>query len=464
MTSASVPHPRQYVCVDFGSTFTKVVVVDDRGALTATGSAHTTIDTDVMDGMDAAMADAGVRLKGNNSGDSETAVLACSSAGGGLRIAVIGYERAITAEAGYRVGLSAGGRVCHVTSGELTSDDLERLEASEPDVLLLVGGTDGGNAEVLLHNARALAKARVNLPVVLAGNVAVRDQVTRILRRAQITVTSAANVLPKIGVLDPRSARTAIREAFITHVIGGKHLSTRVDLGTFVQAATPDAVLAGVELLADGVPTLSGVGDVVVVDVGGATTDVYSVTSPDLDDDPAEREAVATMWRSRTVEGDLGVRWNAPSIVEAAARERLIEGQEIDDLATAAALRRADPAFLPSTDAERVVDRTLARLAGTVALRRHAKPHTAGEVRYPGKDLSAVSLVVGSGGVLRHSSYDDAILLLRGAVADPAGGWRTPEQADNVVDSHYVLAAAGLIGRTSPETAVRLLRGSLLNR
>jgi uncharacterized protein (TIGR01319 family) len=462
--SASVPHPRQYVCVDFGSTFTKVVVVDDRGALTATGSARTSIDTDVMDGMDAAMADAGVRLKANNGDDSETAVLACSSAGGGLRIAVVGYERAITAEAGFRVGLSAGGRVCHVTSGELTNDDLETLEVSEPDVLLLVGGTDGGNAEVLLHNARALAKARVNLPVVLAGNVAVRDQVTRILRRAQITVTSADNVLPKIGVLDPRSARTAIREAFITHVIGGKHLSTRVDLATFVQAATPDAVLAGVELLADGVPTLSGVGDVVVVDVGGATTDVYSVTSPDLDDDPAEREAVATMWRSRTVEGDLGVRWNAPGIVEAAARERLIDEQEIDDLATAAAIRRADPAFLPSTDAERVFDRTLARLAGTVALRRHAKPHTAGEVRYPGKDLSAVSLVVGSGGVLRHSSYDDAILLLRGAVADPAGGWRTPERADNVVDTHYVLAAAGLIGRTSPETAVRLLRGSLLNR
>ena len=69
-------------------------------------------------------------------------------------------------------------------------------------------------------------------------------------------------------------------------------------------------------------PTADGVGDVVVVDVGGATTDVYSVTSPDLDEDPAEREAVATMWRSRTVEGDLGVRWNAPGIVEAATRER----------------------------------------------------------------------------------------------------------------------------------------------
>ena len=467
MTPASASHPRQYVCVDFGSTFTKVVVVDDNGALSATGSSRTSIDTDVMDGMDAAVADAGVRLNGQDSEgtvDRETAVLACSSAGGGLRIAVVGYERAITAEAGFRVGLSAGGRVCHVTSGNLTTDDLEALAAAEPDLLLLVGGTDGGNAEVLLHNARALAKGRINLPVVVAGNATVRDQVARILGRARITVTTADNVLPRIGVLDPRSARGAIREAFIAHVIGGKHLSSRVDLSTFVQAATPDAVLAGVELLADGVSSLEGVGDVVVVDVGGATTDVYSVTSPDLDDDPAEREAVATMWRSRTVEGDLGVRWNALGIVQAATREGLVEGHEVGELTAAAEVRRANPGYLPSSEDERLMDRTLARLAVTVALRRHAKPHTAGDVRYPGKDLSKVSLVVGSGGVLRHSSHADAVALLRSAVNDPAGGWRTPEQADSVVDTHYVLAAAGLIGRSSPEAAVRLLRGSLLNR
>jgi uncharacterized protein (TIGR01319 family) len=467
MTPASVPHPHQYVCVDFGSTFTKVVVVDEHGALTATGSSRTTIDSDVMDGMDAAIADAGILLEGNreqHGSYGKTTVLACSSAGGGLRIAVVGYERAITAEAGFRVGLSAGGRVSHVTSGDLTGDDLEALTTAEADLLLLVGGTDGGNAEVLLHNARALAKARVNLPIVVAGNGAARDQVTRILRRARMTVTTADNVLPKIGVLDPRSARGAIREVSISHVIGGKHLSSRVDLSTFVQAATPDAVLAGVELLADGVSSLDGAGDVVVVDVGGATTDVYSVTSPDLDDDPAEREAVATMWRSRTVEGDLGVRWNAPGIVEAATREGLIEGSEVDDLIAAAEMRRADPGYLPSTDAERVIDRTLVRLAATVALRRHAKPHTSGDVRYSGKDLSKVSLVVGSGGVLRHSSYDDAAQLLRSAFRDPAGGWRTPERADSVIDAHYVLAAAGLIGRLSPDVAVRLLRGSLLNR
>ncbi len=450
--------PSLYVCVDFGSTFTKVVAADTSGRLLATGSARTTIETDVIDGMDAAIADAGLEL----SGDSE--VLACSSAGGGLRIAVVGYERAITAEAGYRVGLSAGGRVVHVTSGELSAADIDDLRAAEPDVLLLVGGTDGGNADVLLHNARKIASADPGLPVVVAGNASARDRVVRILRRGRLSVTAAHNVLPKIGVLDPRSAREAIREVFISHVIGGKHLSTRVDLSTWVQAATPDAVLSGVELLADGTADAPGVGDVVVVDVGGATTDVYSVTSPDLDDDHADRDAVATMWRSRTVEGDLGVRWNAPGIVEAARREGFIDETGEAGLIDAATLRRVDPGYLPNSDSEREVDRELARLAAAVALRRHARPHTAGAVRYPGKDLSRVALVVGSGGVLRHSPEPLARAVVETAVSDPAGGWRTPERAKSLVDERYVLAAAGLIRRTNPEAAMALLRRSLLGQ
>ncbi len=445
--------PSLFVCVDFGSTFTKLVAVDAEGRLVATGSSRTTIETDVMDGMDAAVADAGIVI-----GDQDE-VLACSSAGGGLRIAVVGYERAITAEAGYRVGLSAGGRVCHVASGELGDAEIGELRASTPDVLLLVGGTDGGNADVLRHNARVIARADVGVPVVLAGNVAARDAVVRVLRRHSVPVTAADNVLPKIGELDPRSAREAIREVFISHVIGGKHLSRRVDLGTWVQAATPDAVLSGVELLADGTDELPGVGDVVVVDVGGATTDVYSVTSPELDDDPSEREAVATLWRSRTVEGDLGVRWNAPGIVEAAGVEHLLTDGEL--LESAAARRHEDPGYLPDTPSERGIDRRLAQLAATVALRRHARPHTAGSVRYPGKDLSRVTLVVGSGGVLRHSPAAEARTIVEQAVADPAGGWRTPERVRALVDSRYVLAAAGLIGRSHPDVAVRLLHGSL---
>lgn len=443
------------ICADFGSTFTKVGVIrPETGELLATGSAPTTVTTDVMDGLDDALRIAGVA----EHPEQMQEVLACSSAGGGLRLAVIGYERAITAEAGYRVGLSAGARVVHVAAGTLASSDVAAMLNARPDVVLLVGGTDYGNSEVLLANARTLARERLAVPVVAAGNFEVHGEVIRILRRGGVPASTTNNVLPKIGVLDPLHAREAIREVFIEHVIGGKHLSRRADLSTFVRAATPDAVLAGVELLADGPSEGLGVGDVVVVDVGGATTDVYSVVTPDAEQSALDREAVAILWRSRTVEGDLGVRWNAVGIVDAAVAERLVDDVEAAELYEAAERRVANPALLPFTDVERRVDQRLATLAATIALRRHARPHESGAVRYPGKDLRNVRLVIGSGGVLRHSSPELAREIVVTAIGDTAGGWRNPERAAVHVDVHYVLAAAGLMRSAHPDAAWLLLQ------
>ena len=115
-----------------------------------------------------------------------------------------------------------------------------------PDVVLLVGGTDGGEASVLRHNAAALAGTDRSVPVVLAGNAAVRDEVAAVLRDGGLPVREADNVLPDIGRLAPESARTAIREVFLEHVIGGDRLSTDPRLRQWVRAVTPDAVLEGV--------------------------------------------------------------------------------------------------------------------------------------------------------------------------------------------------------------------------
>ena len=433
---------RTVVCVDVGSTFTKAARVElGSGLLLGTASHPTTIGTDVMDGVDECRALLGA-------GD-DVEVLACSSAGGGLRLAVVGYEREVTAEAGHRVGLSAGSRVVHVASGRLTSDDVSAVGAADPDVLLLVGGTDGGNAEVLTHNAGVLAGATIDVPIVLAGNVDVRDELSDLLRDNGKSVVATDNVLPVIGRLDPQPARAAIRDVFIRHVIGGKGLSRRADFPALVRAATPDAVLSGVEVLADGADGVPGVGDVLVVDVGGATTDVYSVVTPHGEDAVLRREVVEVMWRSRTVEGDLGMRWSAVGVVDAAAAERLVAGGEERSLRTSAERRALDTGFLPADDAERAVDARLAELAVTVALRRHGRG---------GKDLREVALVVGSGGVLRHADHATRTAVLRPATADLAGGWPVPEGARIVVDSDYVLAAAGLLSADHLGTAARLVR------
>jgi uncharacterized protein (TIGR01319 family) len=438
------------ICGDVGSTFTKVAVVDlADGALVATASHRTTVETDVLHGLDAAVA-AGCATAGITPADVDPAnVYVCSSAGGGLRLAVVGQEQLVTAEAGHRVGLSAGARVVGVSAGHLDRSGLDELRAARPDIVLLVGGTDGGDEEVLRHNAARLAAARLStarhrVPVVVAGNVEARDDVVAMLAARGTPVIPTDNVLPRIGSLNPLPARAAIREVFLRHVIGGKRLSRGPRFASLVRGATPDVVLTGVELLADHLA-----GDLLVVDIGGATTDVYSVLHPDSDE--PSRDVAGTLWRSRTVEGDLGMRWSATGVVTAALAERLVDDAEAGPLGEAAARRGGDPSLLASTESERAEDAVLARLAAVVSLRRHAR----------GKDLRNVRLVVGSGGVLRYAASATADGVLTGVLTDHAGGWPLPRAATTIVDREYVLAPAGLLAADHPRAAIALLHDQL---
>ncbi|KGN32832.1 glutamate mutase [Knoellia sinensis KCTC 19936] len=424
------------LCVDVGSTFTKAVLVDvTTGALVGAASSPTTVATDVMDGVDSVC-----RELASHGPVTET--LVCSSAGGGLRIAVVGYEREVTAEAGHRVALSAGGRVVHVSAGPLSGEGVRELRAASPDLVLLVGGTDGGNADVLRHNATRLANARLKAPIVVAGNADAADEVSAELSRTDRRHVVTSNVLPRIGVIAPEAARAAIREVFLEHVIGGKGLSRGRGFAELVRAATPDAVLRGVELLAD----VRGE-DVMVIDVGGATTDVYSVIRPQGEDAEIERDVAGTLWHERTVEADLGMRWNALGILEAAEREHLPLSP---DTAAYAGHVASETAHRASSPGEWDAEGELARVAAVVAARRHGRPRVVGDRPRP---LADVGLVLGSGGVFRHGPDGLAESALGAVGTDHAGGWTVPADATRGVDTAYVLFACGLLADTHPAAA-----------
>ncbi len=405
-------------CVDIGSTYTKAALVDlRRGELLGTAQAPTTLD-DVVTGVLQATA-----------GFADVPVTACSSAGGGLRLAVVGYEELISAEAGHRAALSAGARVVHVAAGRLDDPAVAALAAAAPDVVLLVGGTDGGEASVLRHNAGALAAAGMPVPVVLAGNAAVRDEVAAVLRDGGLPVTATGNVLPDIGRLAPEPARAAIRAVFLEHVIGGDRLSTDPRLRQWVRSVTPDAVLEGVTALARRTTGAAAPG-VVVLDVGGATTDVYCVPDPDAEQASLGREAVGVPPRRRTVEGDLGVSWSVDALRAAAAAEGL-----------------------PTPGEEPLA---LGEAAATVALRRHLRAEAA--YGSGGASARAAGLVVLSGGVFRHAdpvAVDDVVARL---AADTGGAGSVVADTVVAVDRRYVLAAAGLLAGDHPAAAAGLVR------
>lgn len=171
-----------------------------------------------------------------------------------------------------------------------------------------------------------LAESGWATPVVAAGNTDAAEAVTTVLGRADVVHEMSTNVVPRIGVLAPESARGAIRAVFLRHVIGGRHLSASAEFVQMLTGPTPDVVLTGAEVLA------GLAGDVAVVDVGGATTDVHSVVEVDPEDAVLSRQVVAPTQLTRTVEGDLGMRWSAPSTVDAGT-----------ELTAAAQLRAADP-------------------------------------------------------------------------------------------------------------------------
>lgn len=439
---------------DFGSTYTKVSLVDPaEGKLLARAEAPTSIGTDLMDGYAAALEAAGEAA----GGPSVEHRLAVSSAGGGLRVAAVGLVEDLTAAAARQAALNAGARVEVVLAGSLSDEQLGELEAARPEIVLFAGGTDGGQAELVLENARRLASRRLGGNAVVACNAEVAREAADLLREAGTRAEVAGNVMPELGKLEIEPAREAILRAFLEHVIGGKGLSASLEFERMVRLPTPEAVLEATRLL----------GDAVVVDIGGATTDVHSSRTSEKVMPGIEDPLLPPPLTLRTVEGDLGLRYGAGGVL--AADRRWIEAETGEDEAAigrAVSHRGADPKWLPDGEEEMRFDGLLATGCATHALTRHAGTMllARGEGGPPtlvrsGPDLREVGLILGTGGVFAHRP--DGKTILGEALARKAPRSLIPENPRLGVDRSYVLAAAGLLATEDPEAASRFLEREL---
>jgi uncharacterized protein (TIGR01319 family) len=451
---------------DFGSTYTKLSLVDpEEGRLLARAEAPTSIGSDLMEGYASALTAATSSVGEAISIEEQLAV---SSAGGGLKVAAVGLVADLTAAAARQAALNAGARVEVVLAGNLDDKQLDRLQAARPEIVLFAGGTDGGQAELVLENARRLASRQIGGYAVVACNAEVAGEAAELLGAAGAGVEVAGNVMPELGRLEIESAREAILRVFLEHVIGGKGLSASPDFERMVKMPTPEAVLEATRLLSRGTAAEPGIGDVLVVDIGGATTDVHSDRKAEPAAPGIEDPLLPPPPTLRTVEGDLGLRAGASGVL--AADRRWIEtesGEEGSWLVQAVSHRAEQPEWIPGEPRERQLDGLLAVGCATHALIRHCGSMllTRSVAGLPtlvreGPDLREVSRVLGTGGVL--ANREDGKRILGEALGRRAPRSLTPQDPSLAVDRNYVLAAAGLLATLDADAAMRLLRRELV--
>jgi len=480
---------------EIGSTVTKVHAFDrieTAGPLWLGGGAAPTsvAGGDVTIGLRAAMTALGQVLGRPVEGRR---MLAASSAAGGLRMSVHGLVRDMTVRAAREAALGAGAVLVSVTSGAMTPSDEENLGRKRPGVILLAGGVEGGDRAVIVGNARAIVSSGVAAPVIYAGNSDARAEAVAILEGGGLKVRAVPNVYPRLDQLDIEPTRRAIQEVFEEHIVTAPGMERVRDLVGGTIWPTPGAVMESAVVLRE------VLGDLVVVDVGGATTDVHSVTqgSAEIMRLQIHPEPVA----KRTVEGDLGVYVNAANVVRLAGEEEVaaymtelagsratVQAAPFDSAAVRNILDGLHPLAPEDTEpAASVFVEALARIAAETAIVRHA-----GRLRHlfgptgritvaEGKDLTEVECLIGTGGPLTRfpgalatlsklAALTPAVVEARTRRAEGGAGSAALSAGASgyhllpgrgvrpVLDKNYLLAVLGVLHHEYPEAAVSLLR------
>lgn len=310
----------KYLLVDFGSTYTKITCVDLKNCeILATSKEITTINEGIMVGYKRAMEKIKLSLEDTNF----KRILACSSAAGGLKMISIGLGKNLTVEAAKRSALGAGARILGSYSYELTDENLDEIEDSDCDIILLSGGTNGGNINNIIYNAEKLADRKIKTPIIVAGNESSKEKIEEIFQEKNIEYYITENVMPKVNVLNANPAREKIRSIFMDKIVDAKGIDKIRSEIDGVLMPTPAAVLKGAELLSKGTNNEPGIGDLIIIDIGGATTDIHSVGRGSVKDQNIIFEGLQEPLEKRTVEGDLGMRYSALSLYEAVGEEKL---------------------------------------------------------------------------------------------------------------------------------------------
>ena len=463
------------IVFDVGSTYTKLTafwLADGILDFVARAQALTTID-DIEIGVLAAKQ--ALALKGVEVCRA-AAAFSTSSAAGGLRMVALGYMPRVTAKAAKEVAMSAGARVLEIVSCEdLPEFRLQVLQEIKPDIVLLAGGTDGGDQDSMLENARIIVKSKINAVIIIAGNYAAQGEVAEILTSGGIENIRVPNVMPTIHELKVKPAREAIHEQFIKQITLAKGLNKLLNVVSDKKVTpTPGAVLLGAELLAKGTFEQEGIGDILVIDIGGATTDIHSVM-PGLEKLTIEEKGLVINNEKqpsyRTVEGNLGLRISATGIVETIGPQGVLskigyKGEELEQqLINYAVFLEKNPGHISHCPQEKDFDLALAICAIEVALKRHAgyisqefNPVMGIIPGIPiGRDLRRVKYVFAVGGLFTHRTLEEKQFVVKQAFKNP-GISLLPIQPTFIFDEQYLLYSIGVLGQKYGDASLQFAK------
>lgn len=444
---------------EIGSTTTVVNAFNDvdtdKPVFWAQGQAPTSVEEgDVRIGLKGAIADL-CKNKGIDTLEYDD-MLATSSAAGGLKMTVHGLVYDMTAKAAKEAALGAGGIIHYITAGKIRRSDIAKIKEIKPNLILIAGGVDYGERDTALDNAEMIRGMGLDIPIIYAGNVENQGEMELIFdEESGQQLYNVENVYPKIDDLNVEPCRKVIQNAFedhITHAAGMEHVREIVS-GPIIP--TPGAVMQCTKLLNE------YIGNCIVFDVGGATTDLHSVTD---DSDQIARLLVNPEPKAkRTVEGDLGVYVNRDKVIESIGREKLEE--DLPDIDIDKTLEKY--VAIPKTEDEIKLVERLTQEAVLKSLERHA-----GTIRYiygpsgrqtvaEGKDLTQVKYIIGTGGALTRLPHRVEILNKIKSFNESGLMLIPGEHTEILIDNEYIMASLGALSLKYEDAAAKLLEQSL---
>lgn len=442
---------------EIGSTTTVVngFWLGEEACFAGSGQAPTSVlDGDVNIGLNAAIENLKQILGAEELEYDE--LIATSSAAGGLKMTVHGLVYDMTVRAAKEAALGAGANIHMITAGKLRRTDLAKIKELKPNIMLLAGGVDYGERDTAIYNAEKIAELNLGIPVIYAGNIQNQDEIKLIFEATDCKLYIVDNVYPRIDELNVEPTRAVIHDVFEEHITHAPGMSKVKDMVNGSIIPTPAGVMEATKVLSE------FLGDVVTIDVGGATTDIHSVTKGS---DEMNRIAIAPEPEAkRTVEGDLGVYVNASNVIELATKEKLVEDLGISAEELEHLIDSHKP--IPIGAEEKRFVEELATVACQTAMIRHAGTlidlySTSGRKKAAtGKDLTAVKYIIGTGGALTR--LPKRVSILQSVTASLNTTKLLPnDNVEILIDNHYVMASLGVMSKSHREASIQFLKQSL---